>query len=68
MSGQVRRPAPRTPRRCPPVADLGTANLGYVVAGYTVTGVALIGYMGLLFFRSRRARARAGAIAAKRVR
>jgi hypothetical protein len=50
------------------VADLATANLGYVVAGYTVTGVALAGYVGHLFWRARRGRVRAAAIAAKRAR
>jgi hypothetical protein len=50
------------------VADLAVANLGYVVAGYAVAGVGLVVYTAYLLMRGRRARLRAGAIAAKRAR
>ena len=38
----------------------------YAIAGYVLTGVALAAYLGTLFTRARRARARAAAIAAGR--
>jgi CcmD family protein len=43
-------------------------NLEFVVAGYLITGLALGGYVARLFVRARRARERAAAIAARRVR
>jgi hypothetical protein len=43
-------------------------NLEFVVAGYLVTAGVLGGYVARLFVRARRARERAAAIAAKRVR
>lgn len=43
-------------------------NLEFVVAGYLVTAGALGAYVARLFVRARRARDRAAAIAAKRVR
>lgn len=50
------------------MAEVAAASIGYVVAGYAVTAVALAGYVGYLLLRVRRARVRAAAIAAKRVR
>jgi hypothetical protein len=43
-------------------------NLEFVVAGYLVTALALGAYVTRLFVRAGRARDRAAAIAAKRVR
>ena len=47
---------------------MATTHLASVVAGYLVTGVSLAAYLGYLLVRARRARLRAAAIAAKRVR
>lgn len=39
---------------------------GYAVAGYVLTAVAILGYVGSLFGRARRARLRVAAIAYRR--
>jgi hypothetical protein len=41
---------------------------GYVVAGYAIGFAGLAGYYALLLHRSRRARAKVAAVAAKRAR
>jgi hypothetical protein len=61
-------PQPIAPRGFQLVGSLAAVGFGYVVAGYTVTALALAGYVGSLLIRARRARIRAGAIAAKRAR
>jgi hypothetical protein len=38
---------------------------GYAIAGYALTAVALVGYVGGLFRRARRARERALAVSAR---
>lgn len=43
-------------------------NVGFVVAGYSLTAAALVGYAASLLRRARRARHRAAAVAAKRMR
>jgi hypothetical protein len=43
-----------------------SANAGYVIAGYALTVLALGGYVLRLFARSRSARRRAEAVAARR--
>jgi hypothetical protein len=49
------------------VAEVAVDSLwSYAVAGYVLTAVMLVGYLGSLFARARRARVRAGAIAARR--
>ena len=41
-------------------------NLGLVIAGYGLTALSLLGYVGTLLLRARRATARTAALAARR--
>jgi hypothetical protein len=39
---------------------------GWVAAGYAITGLTLMGYLGILLIRARRARLRSDRIAGRR--